>query len=135
MSDIEKLDIVSKNIESFGFKRDQTWNLLYNYAKDVRYYGYELPITTVNYKEWIKLEYKEIFNQKKTNDIDDDKKFSYPQFQRLLKEGDFERLHSYLIQRGSIPPEIDAENDIAPLVDIYLRKGNMSNVRKLLRLL
>ena len=127
------MDIVSKNIESFGVKRDQTLKILYYYAKDDKSYGYKLPISFSNLLHWLKLESEIIGNLKKTSEKETT--FTYPRFQQLLKEGDFERLHSFLTQRGSIPPEIDVQNDVDPLLDIYLSKGSMDNVKKLLQML
>ena len=62
-SDMDKMDIVSKNLESFGVKRDQTWRILYNYAQQHK--SYELPINQSNFLHWIKLEYEQILKENK----------------------------------------------------------------------
>uniref|UniRef100_A0A914YBX1 Uncharacterized protein n=1 Tax=Panagrolaimus superbus TaxID=310955 RepID=A0A914YBX1_9BILA len=61
-------------------------------------------------------------------------KYTFAVFKRLLKNQDIERIHSFLIQKGGLPSEIN-DGDIDTLLKIYLQHANSGYIKKLLHLI
>uniref|UniRef100_A0A914PLA7 Uncharacterized protein n=1 Tax=Panagrolaimus davidi TaxID=227884 RepID=A0A914PLA7_9BILA len=135
--DVEKLTLMSKVLESFNVKPEHTWKSLYEYAQLVTNgkHSYILPIDMKNFKKWLSDEFEIMFKDKAAEAEKKKSKYTYAIFQQLLKNHDVEKIHSFLVQRGGFPPEINYDEDIDTLIKMYLRQANFGYIKKLLHLM
>lgn len=137
LNDKEKLDVVSKVLESFGIKSELTWNSLFDFAKSVNEgtHKFYLPINFKNFISWLKDENEKISKKKRAAAAEKESKYTYRLFKKILSNGDLERMHLFLIQRGGFPPETKFDEELDPLLNMYLDHANIGYLRKLLQIL
>uniref|UniRef100_A0A7E4UN13 PPR_long domain-containing protein n=1 Tax=Panagrellus redivivus TaxID=6233 RepID=A0A7E4UN13_PANRE len=140
MTDFERLSEVSKNLETFHVPRTQTFNVLFNWAKrvdnpTVKPTPPELPLTRANFKEWIQAEYDELFTGKAVEAAEIHAKYNIDLFKRRLAARDVEKVHTFLVKRGSFPPEVNFDEVLEPLLNLYLADANAGYLKKMLTML
>lgn len=135
--DVEKLNQMSRTMETFGIKRAQTWKIFYDWAKAVNdnKWHFSLPVGIKHFKEWLKEE-SEILSTADADLIEDKSlKLTYGLFKRLLNSRDVERVHAFLVRKGEFPNEMKFKEDLDELLALYLEEANWGYVKKLLQLL
>ena len=137
LSDVERLIQMSKVMESFGVKPIHTWKLVFKWAQNIEdnQWKYSLPIEKNNFKKWLKLEHEKIFSEKEREVMDKNSRLTYEVFKKLMKSGDVEKVHTFLVKRNDFPPGMNFSEDLDPLLDLYLQNANWGYVKKLLNLL
>ncbi|KAE9552804.1 hypothetical protein FO519_003991 [Halicephalobus sp. NKZ332] len=137
LTDVERLIQMSKVMESFGVKPIHTWKLVFKWAQSVEenQWKYSLPIERNHLKKWLTLEYERLFSDKEIEIMDKNSKLPYEVFQKLMKSGDVEKVHNFLVKRGDFPPGMNFSEDLDPLLELYLQNANWGYVKKLLNLL